>query len=305
MTSWVPTPMESIRLDDADEGVALWAKLESSNPTASVKDRTAHWMVDAAESSGALEPGGTIVESSSGNTGIALAALGARRGYRVVIVCSERVPPEKRMMLELLRAEVVTVPDAELGTDKHYLARAQQIADDLGGVFVNQYENPANPAAHYATTGPEIWRQRSGRVDIFVAGAGTGGTITGTARYLREKNPTVEVVLADPVGSIYAHAHATGELTDPQPYAVEAVGQAERMIPSSIDLGQVDRVESIPDDESFAAVHRAAAQGLLVGPSAGLALAAALRVAAQAAAGTQIVTIFPDSAGRYLSRGIR
>ena len=287
------------------DGVEVWAKVESTNPTGSIKDRTARWMVDAAERSGTLPAGGTIVESSSGNTGIALAALGGQRGYHVVIVCSQRVPPEKLALLELLGAEVRQLPDADLASDQHYLARAQQIADDLGGIFLNQYENKANPIAHYESTGPEIWDQLDGNIDVFVAGAGTGGTITGTARFLVEQDPTIDVVMADPVGSIYAHAHATGELSDPQPYLVEAVGQAERMIPGSIDLTVVDRVISIPDDESFAASRAAGAIGLLVGPSSGLALAASARVAKGAAPKTRIVTVLPDSAERYLSRGQR
>jgi len=233
--------------------------VETANPTASVKDRTSRWMIDAAEASGALPPGGTIVESSSGNTGIALAALGTERGYRVVIVCGERVSSEKVNLLRLLGAEVRQVGDADLGTDEHYLKLAAQMADELGGVFLNQYENQANPQAHYDTTGPEIWEQMDHNTDVFVAGAGTWGTSTGAGRYLKEQDPNIEIVMADPVGSIDAHAHANGgELSDPAPYRVEAVGQAERMIPSSIDLTIVDRLLSIADDDSFAAARSAA-----------------------------------------------
>lgn len=286
-------------------GVEIWAKIETANPTGSVKDRTARWMLDAAEASGALGPRGTIVESSSGNTGIALAALGGHRGYRVIIVCSERVPKEKLDLLTMLGAEIVQVPDAELGTDMHYLARATDLADEVRGVFLNQYENKANPLAHYESTGPEIWAQLDGRIDVLVAGGGTGGTISGTARYLKERDPHIQVVLADPVGSIYAHFHASGELRDPVRYEVEAVGQAERMIPGSIDVSVIDRVISVPDDESFAAARAANEAGVLCGPSSGLALAACAQVAAEMPPGTRIATVLPDSAERYLSKGRR
>jgi cystathionine beta-synthase len=303
---WWPTPLLEVTLPGVTPGVRLAAKFEAANPTASVKDRIARWMVDAAEDAGDLEPGGTIVESSSGNTGIALAAIGADRGYRVIIVCKTTVPPEKVSLLRMLGAEVRQVEGADLGTDDHYLALCTRIARDEGGVFLNQYENDANPRAHFESTGPEIWEQSGHAVDVFVAGGGTGGTITGTARYLREHNPAVTVVLADPVGSIYAHAHATGELSDPVPYAVEAVGQAERMIPGNIDFEAIDRVVSVPDADSFIAMRMVAErQGILCGPSGGLALAASLVVAADASPGTHIVTLLPDAADRYLSRGVR
>ena len=303
---WNPTPLVQISLPDVPRAVHISAKVEAANPTASVKDRTARWMVDAAEDSGALDPGGTIVESSSGNTGIALAALGAERGYRVIIVCTMRVPEEKLSLLRLLGAEVRQVDDAELGSDCHYLRLCARIAADEGGVFLNQYENPANPRAHYESTGPEIWDQSNGNVDVFVAGGGTGGTVTGAGRYLKEQETSLAVVLADPVGSIYAHAHATGELTDPVAYEVEAVGQAERMLPGNIDLELIDRVVSVPDSDSFAAGREVAARcGVLCGPSGGLALAACKEVADDAGPGTRIVTVLPDGAERYLSRGTR
>lgn len=303
---WNVTPLVEVSLPGLATAVHVRAKLEAANPTASVKDRTARWMVDAAEDSGALKRRGTIIESSSGNTGIALAAIGAERGYRVIIVCSTQVPEEKISLLKLLGAEVHQVEDAELGSDYHYLTLCDRIAHAEGGVFLNQYENPANPLAHYESTGPEIWEQSDHAVDVFVAGGGTGGTISGAGRFLKEQNPRLSIVLADPVGSIYAHAHATGELSDPVPYEVEAVGQAERMIPRNIDLELIDRTVSVPDAESFAAMRFAASRaGVLCGPSGGLALAACMAVAAEAAPGTRIVTVLPDGAERYLSRGIR
>lgn len=303
---WNPTPLVEISLPDVPGSVHISAKLEAANPTASVKDRTARWMVDAAEESGRLVEGGTIVESSSGNTGIALAALGARRGYRVIIVCKKTVPDEKIALLRLLGAQLRFVNDAEVGSDDHHLNVCAQIAQDEGGVFVNQYDNAANALAHYESTGPEIWEQSDHTVDVFVAGGGTGGTISGAGQYLKERRRSISVVLADPVGSIYAHAHSTGELSEPVPYEVEAVGQTERMIPASIDLDVVDRVVSVPDSRSFAAMRDVAAgSGVLCGPSGGLALAACRVVANDARPGTRIVTVLPDGAERYLSRGAR
>lgn len=305
MSAWPTTPLLRFAPPSLRSGIEVYAKFEAANPTSSVKDRTALWMVDAAEASGALRPDGTIVESSSGNTGIALAALGAQRGYHVVIVCSMTVPKEKLELLRLLGAEIRQVADAELASDEHYLKLAGRIASDVGGVFLNQYDNVANPLAHYESTGPEIWTQLDGSLDVFVAGGGTGGTITGAGRFLKDQDHSIDVILADPVGSIYAHAHATGELSDPVPYEVEAVGQAERMIPASMGLAVIDRVLSITDADAFSTARLAAEAGILCGPSSGLALAAALEVAAGAAPGTRIVTLLPDSAERYLSRGPR
>ena len=304
--SWFPTPLRDVSFGGLASSVVVSAKLEASNPSGSVKDRAARWMIDAAEAAGDLEPGGTIVESSSGNTGIGLAAVGAERGYRVIIVCKTTVPPEKVSLLRLLGAEVRQIESAELGSEEHGLQVCARIAAEEGGVFLNQYNNPANPQAHYESTGPELWAQTGGNIDVFVAGAGTGGTMSGTARYLREQNPSISVVLADPVGSIYAHFHATGELSDPVPYQVEAVGQTERIIPANVDLSLVDRVVSVPDVDSFAAVRDVAARhGVLCGPSGGLALAASKIIATESAPGTRIVTILPDAADRYLSRGSR
>ncbi len=295
-----------VRLVDVGvSGVEVYAKLESRGPTGSVKDRTARSMVDAAERDGRLTPGGIIVEASSGNTGIALAALGAERGYQVEVICSPRVTDEKIRLLELLGAIVHVLDTAELEDDHHYLQFGADLARRRGGVFLNQYDNPANPRVHEFETGPELLAQLDRAPDVFVAGAGTGGTISGIARALRTHRMSTRIVLADPIGSIYAHAHRTGELSEPEPYEVEAVGQAERLIPPNIALDLIDETLSIPDSESFEAARQAARQGILCGPSSGLALAAARRVALTLPAGSMVATLLPDGAERYLSRGSR
>lgn len=300
------TPLTPVVLIDvAVRDVEVHAKLESRGPTGSIKDRTARAMVNAAVADGRLLPGGTIIEASSGNTGIALAAIGAERGYHVEILCSQRVTDEKIQLLELLGATVHVLDEATLNDDHHYLRFGADLAKRRGGVFLNQYDNPANPRVHELETGPELISQLDRHPDVFVAGAGTGGTISGIARAFRAAGANTRIVLADPVGSIYAHAHATGELSDPEPYEVEAVGQAERMLPPNIALDLIDDVLSIPDNESFAAARNVARQGILVGPSSGLALAAAARVASTLPAGSTVATLLPDGAERYLSRGVR
>ena len=303
---YVSTPSTPVVLVDVGvSGVEVYAKLESRGPTGSIKDRTARSMVDAAERDGHLAPGGVIIEASSGNTGIALSSIGAERGYRVEIICNPRVTDEKIELLEQLGATVHILDDSLLEMDYHYLQFGADLARERGGVFLNQYDNPANPYIHEHETGPELLSQLGHPPDVFVAGAGTGGTITGVARALRNAGAGTRIVLADPVGSIYAHAHATGELSDPEPYQVEAVGQAERMLPPNIALDLIDEALSIPDTESFDAARNAASQGISCGPSSGLALAAAARIAATLPIGSTIATILPDGAERYLSRGPR
>ena len=298
-----PTPL--IPIDVGVSGVSVFAKLESRGPTGSIKDRTARSMVETAESTNRLLPGGVIVEASSGNTGIAIAALGAVRGYDVNIICSPKVTNEKIQILELLGATVHTF---DSDTDERgwtFVDFGNDLAEKLGGIFLNQYENPANPRIHEMETGPELLSQLSFHPDVFVAGGGTGGTISGIARALRNADAKTRVVLADPVGSIYAHAHATGEIIEPEPYLVEAVGGAKPMLPPNLAFDLIDETISIPDAESFDAARNAARQGVLVGPSSGLALAAAKRVAQTLPEGSTIAAILPDGAERYLSRGPR
>ncbi len=290
------TPL--VRLSRLHPPGNLAGKVEHMNPGGSVKERIAVAMIDAAERDGLLRPGGTIVEPTSGNTGVGLALVAAVRGYRVVCPVPDKVSPEKIAQLRAYGVEVVVCP-TELGPDdpdSYYGVAARLTAEIKGAYRPNQYANPANPAAHEATTGPEIWRQTDGTVGAIVAGVGTGGTITGIARYLKAKNPDITVVGADPEGSLYtapdrAHVHQ---------YHVEGVG--EDFIPETVDLDLIDRWVTVTDAESFAMTRRLAREeGLLVGGSCGMATHAALRIATEDPT-RLVVVVLPDSGRGYLSK---
>src|SRR6185503_13874442 len=225
------------------------AKLEAFNPGGSVKDRIGLAMVEAAERDGRLKPGGTIVECTSGNTGLGLAMVAAVRGYRAVFCMPDKVSIEKVNLLKAFGAEVLLSPTAvEPEHPDSYYSVAKRIERDRpGAVLMDQYHNPANPEAHYRTTGPELWEQTAGRLTHFVAGMGTGGTISGTGRYLKEKNPKIQVIGADPVGSILKHYHETREMSEPHTYKIEGVG--EDFIPTATDFAVIDRVISCGDRE--------------------------------------------------------
>ena len=292
------TPLVRLpRLIEAD-GVEgdLVVKLETANPGGSVKDRPAIAMIDAAEQAGLLRPGGTIVEPTSGNTGVGLAIVAAQRGYKCVFVVTDKVAPEKIDLLRAYGAEVVVCPVAVAPEDpRSYYSVAERLVHEIPGAYrPNQYANPANPASHEASTGPEIWEQTAGRITHFVAGVGTGGTITGVARALKARNPAVQVVGADPEGSVYSGGSG-------RPYLVEGIG--EDFWPTTYDPDIIDRVIAISDEESFLTARRAAREeGLLIGGSGGTALAAALRVAKEAGPSGLVVCLIPDSGRGYLSR---
>ncbi len=290
------TPLVSLTRIAAGMKPTILAKVEYFNPGGSVKDRIGLAMVEAAERSGELKPGGTIVEPTSGNTGVGLAIVAARRGYRCIFVMPDKMSGEKISLLRAYGAEVVVCPTAVAPDhpDSYYSVAKRLAAESPGGWSPNQYANPANPAAHYATTGPEIWRQTGGRVTHFVAGIGTGGTISGTGRYLKEQNPGIVVVGADPEGSVYSGG--TG-----RPYLVEGVG--EDFWPDAFDPSVVDRYEAISDRDSFLTARRITREeGILVGGSCGTAVAAALRVAAGLDESAVIVVLLPDSGRGYLSK---
>jgi cystathionine beta-synthase len=289
------TPL--VRLSRLRPAGNLLAKIEFVNPGGSIKDRIAASMIDRAEAAGLLAPGGTIVEPTSGNTGAALAMLAAVRGYRMVAVMADKQSKEKQDLLRAYGAEVVVCPSEVAPDDpRSYYSTAARIAEERGAFRPDQYANPGNPDGHYRTTGPEIWRQTDGQVGVLVAGVGTGGTISGTARYLKERNPGVWVVGADPEGSIFT-ARSPDEVHS---YLTEGVG--EDFWPEAFDPTLVDEFEMVPDGEAFGTARRlATAEGILAGGSSGMAVAAALRVVDRRP-DDLIVVILPDTGRNYLSK---
>ncbi|HEX6237769.1 MAG TPA: cystathionine beta-synthase [Acidimicrobiales bacterium] len=290
------TPL--VRLHRVAEGLActVAAKLEMLNPGGSVKDRPALAMIERAEVEGALRPGGTIIEPTSGNTGVGLAIVAAERGYRCIFVVTDKVAPEKIRLLEAYGAEVVVCPVAvEPDDPRSYYSVAERLVRETPGAFrPNQYDNEWNPWAHEHSTGPEIWRQTAGRITHFVAGIGTGGTITGAGRYLKARDPGVQVIGADPAGSVYSGGSG-------RPYLVEGIG--EDFWPSTYDPSVVDRVVAVPDEESFLMARRVTREeGLLIGGSGGTAVAAALEVGRSLGPDDLLVVLIPDSGRGYLSR---
>lgn len=290
------TPL--VRLNRLAHGLRplILAKVEYFNPGGSVKDRIGVGLIESMERSGQLKPGGTIIEPTSGNTGTGLALAAAIKGYHLICVMTDKVAEEKRSLLRAYGAEVVICPSsAAHGEPDHYQTVAARLARETPGACMpNQYANPANPSAHYHGTGPEIWRDTDGKVTAFVAGVGTAGTIIGTARYLKEQNPDVKIIGADPAGSIYSH-------DSPHPYKVEGIGTDS--YPENWDPSVVDEVLRVDDRTSFAITLRLAREeGILCGGSAGTALAAALRYAERCGPDDVIVTLLPDTGRGYLSK---
>lgn len=290
------TPL--VRLSRLHELGNLVAKVDYMNPAGSVKERIAVNMIDRAEQMGLLEAGGTIIEPTSGNTGAGLAMVGAVRGYRVICTVPDKVAPEKIDLLRAYGAEVIVTPTELLPEDPDsYYGVARRLTAEIEGAYSpDQYSNRFNPEAHYLTTGPEIWQQTDGAVDVFVAGVGTGGTISGVGRYLRERKPEVELVGADPKGSIFT---ALSE-EDIHQYRVEGVG--EDFWPETLDRELVDRYIMVDDHRSFETTRRLSrTEGLLVGGSGGMAVHAALEVASEDSS-KLVVVLIPDSGRGYLSK---
>lgn len=273
------------------------AKCEFMNPFGSIKDRAALFMLEAAEAEGKLRPGSVIVEPTSGNTGIGLAGVAAVKGYRTILTMPETMTLERRQLLAAHGAELVLTEGAK--GMKGAIARAEELLREIDGAFMpGQFDNPANALAHYRGTGPEIWSDLDGKMDVFVAGVGTGGTITGTGRYLKEKNPVVRVVAVEPASSPVLSGGKAG------PHKIQGIGAG--FVPSIYDASLVDEVMPIADEAAYAVVREAAqAEGMLLGISGGAALCAALELAARPEnAGKTIVTVFPDSGERYMSTGV-
>jgi cysteine synthase A len=272
----------------------IFAKLEFLNPGGSVKDRIARSMIEDAEKRGLLRPGGTIVEPTSGNTGVGLAMVAAVKGYRCIVVMPEGYGRVKATLMEALGAEVIRTPADELMSGA--IRRAEQIARETGAYLPNQFANPVNPRTHYETTGPEIFAELGGSIDAFVAGVGTTGTFTGVARFLSERIPRLLRVAAEPQGSILGGGERG-------PHLVEGIGLS--FLPPILDRSVIDEVVSVSDDEAFETCRTLAREeGLLVGGSSGTAAAAALRVAQRLGPGRTVVTVFPDGAERYPGQGI-
>ncbi|MCK0509279.1 pyridoxal-phosphate dependent enzyme [Aromatoleum anaerobium] len=281
----------------------LFIKLESQNPGGSIKDRIAVSMIDAAERDGRIRAGGTLIEATAGNTGLALALVGLAKGYRTKLVIPDKMSQEKIFHLRALGAEIVmTRSDVGKGHPEYYQDMAEAIAARTpNSVYINQFGNPANPDAHEKTTGPEIWAQTGGRLDAVVCGVGSGGTLTGLTRYFRSRAPHVKMVLADPAGSVLAHFVRTGEMTDAGAWLVEGIG--EDFIPPIADLSGVAEAYTIDDAESFATARELlATEGILAGSSSGTLLAGALRYCRSRERPERVVTFACDSGNKYLSK---
>ena len=303
MVGWTPL----VRLNRVTDGARtpVYGKCEFMNPGGSVKDRIGLAMIEAAEREGTLKPGGTIVEGTSGNTGLALAMAAAIKGYHCIFTMPDKMSSEKVKLLRAFGAEVIITPTAvPPDHPENYVMKAKSIAASTpGAVLANQFYNPANPAAHEASTGPELWAQSEGRITHFFAGAGTGGTITGTGRYLKSQNPDVKICGVDPEGSLIAPFFNTGEMIEGHPYKVEGLGNDK--IPSTLDLGVVDEYVTVSDGDSFRMARRLTREeGLFVGGSAGLIVQAAVRKAKELDdPDAFVVAVLCDWGEHYLTKG--
>ncbi|HKB87718.1 MAG TPA: pyridoxal-phosphate dependent enzyme [Ignavibacteriaceae bacterium] len=297
------TPL--IKLNKVNRGLKpqIFAKLESANPGGSVKDRIGYSMIEAAEKNGELKPGGTIIEATSGNTGIGLALTAAVKSYKTIFVVTDKVSSEKINYLRALGSEVIVVSNAvEPDSPEYYVNVAKRIHKETpNSIFAYQYSNPANPEIHYRTTGPEIWRQTDGKITHLVSSIGTGGTISGTGRFLKEKNPQIKVIGADPLGSIFRTYKETGEIIKGTPYLVEGIGQD--CLPENVHFQYIDKIINISDRESFAAARRLTKEeGIFCGGSTGTILHVTLEIAKDLSEDDVIVFFVCDTGERYLSK---
>lgn len=298
------TPIIKLNKITKDLPHDFFVKVEYFNPGQSVKDRIGQALIEGAEKRGELKPGGTIVEATSGNTGLGLALVAAVKGYKCIFIMPDKISEEKRAILKAFGAKVVITPTAVEPEDpRSYLSVSKKIAKETKNSFyVNQYHNPDNPQKHYETTGPEIWEQMEGKIDVFVGGAGTGGTLSGVGRFLKEKNSQIKIVCADPIGSILYDLFYHKKIVDPpQPYKVEGVG--EDMLPENVHLNIFNDFERVSDEEAFDMTRRLLAEeGLCVGPSSALALVGAMKYASKLKQRSKIIVLLPDHGRAYLSK---
>ncbi len=297
------TPLVRLQKVASPSGAKVFAKCEFMNPGGSVKDRMALYMIEQAEKKGWLKPGGTIVENTSGNTGAGLAIVAAIKGYKAIFTMPDKMSSEKVNLLKAFGAKVIVTPtNVPADSPLSYYETAKRIARETpNSYYLNQYHNKLNIEAHYHTTGPEIWNQAKGKIDYLVAGIGTGGTVSGVGRFLKEKNPKIQIVAVDPVGSVYYQYFKSGKLGDPQVYKVEGIG--EDMLCGAMDFSVVDDVVQVTDKECFQYARRIATQeGMFVGGSSGGAASVAISLAKKLKPSKSIITIFPDSGSRYLSK---
>jgi cystathionine beta-synthase len=297
------TPLVRLNRLTKDFRAEVYVKADFLNPGGSVKDRIGISMIDEAERKGLLKPGGTIIEGTSGNTGLGLALVAAVRGYKMVFTITDKQSKEKVDLLKAFGAEVIVCPTAvEPDDPRSYYSVAKKLGREIPNSFYpNQYENPMNPEAHYRTTGPEIWEDSEGKITHFVCGMGTGGTISGVGRYLKEKNPQVQIVGVDPIGSLYYEFFKTGKVGKARTYVVEGIG--EDIFPSTMDFKMLDDVVQVTDQECFAAARKLVkSEAIFTGGSGGGCISAALRVAKELPAGSFVVAFLPDTGMRYLSK---
>jgi cysteine synthase len=295
------TPLVQLKKIGAHTGTPILAKCEYLNPGGSVKDRIAQAIIDDAETTGQLKPGDTLIEATAGNTGMGLALIAASRGYQLVCVMPEKMSKDKRQALSVLGARVIIAPNAPLHDERNFRNVARKLAAENGWFLTDQFGHPANPRVHFETTGPEILEQCDGKIGAFVSGAGTGGTITGVGRYLKQHLPDVKIILADPIGSRLAHLSDPSQPDLDQPFLVEGIGGSEA--PLNLDLSVIDDVERVSDEESFTMTARLLREeGLLVGSSTGTNVAAALRIAQRHDLNGAVVTILCDSWDRYFAQ---
>jgi len=295
------TPLVKLNNLSSEISGNIYAKLEFYNPGGSVKDRVAQYIIQDAEDKGLLKPGDTIVEATSGNMGVAFALLSAVKKYKCIFTLPLSITKEKIQAFKLFGAEVVLTPKGLPPQDERSCYKvAHKIAREKGAFYVNQYFNQLNPEAHYKSTGPEIWRDTQRKVDTFICGIGTGGTITGVGKYLKEKNPDVKVIGVEPVGSVFKAYLEKGVLTEGSEYDIEGIGK--NFIPGVLNFDYIDDVIQVTDEEAAEMVHILVSEGILAGGSSGAAIAAAIKYASASKSSKNIVVLLPDTGLKYLSK---